>query len=297
MSTASTAGGRRPAAAGHSKKLQAEAYRYVFVERFAALKAQTLAKSDVDGVVLVSVRHFLHDRQRQHDRLGARLFEVLSLAVRRAVECGDLTVSRAPTRSSDSTVLAVGERASSADLARPEMLAPIVRRWNDELLPDLVTASRADKRRLVEGLAVRCGELDLTGIRHGLRFGMLAPLRGDVRRAMGDAARARRRGACRRRERARLPPPALQLRADLRSPDDRGGPLRQAHRLCRRPSRGVGTPSGPRVIAPGLLLFLRAFATEGGETLEEETAAVRIAYPRFVVWPITLRSHGSDSVG
>jgi hypothetical protein len=166
---------------GPFEDLLAEAYRYVFVERFAALKAQTLAKANIEGVVLASIRHFLHDRHRLHDRLGARLFEVLSLAVRRAIGGGDLTVVAGSPKIGSSTVLAVGERASSADLAAPETLAPIVKRWNDELLPELVTASRADKRRLVEDLARRLAELRPAAVA-AFRFGdLIAPLKADVR--------------------------------------------------------------------------------------------------------------------
>jgi len=166
---------------GPFEDLLAEAYRYVFVERFAALKAQTLAKANIEGVVVASVRHFLHDRQRLHDRLGARLFEVLSLAVRRAVARGDLAVVAGPAKIGSSTALAVGERAWSADLAGPQALSAIVRRWNDELLPDLVTASRADKRRLIEELASRLASLELAGVAT-FRFGdLITPLKADVR--------------------------------------------------------------------------------------------------------------------
>ncbi len=127
------------------------------------------------------MRNFLHDRQKLHDRLGARLFEVLSLAVRRAVEQGDLTVLTGSARIGSSTILAVGERVASASPAEPERLVPIVRRWNDELLPDLVTASRADKRRLIEELARRLAELELVGVA-AFRFrDLIAPLAADVR--------------------------------------------------------------------------------------------------------------------
>lgn len=166
---------------GPFEELLAEAYRYVFIDRFTALKAQAETKANIEGLVLASVRNFLHDRQKLHDRLGARLFEVLSLAVRRAVAQGDLTVMNGSARIGSSTVLGVGERVASASPAEPERLVPIVRRWNDELLPDLVTASRADKRRLIEELARRLAELELVGV-VAFRFrDLIAPLIADVR--------------------------------------------------------------------------------------------------------------------
>lgn len=166
---------------GPFEDLLGEAYRFVFVERFAPLKAQASAEANIERVVHASVRNFLHDRQRLHDRLGARLFEVLSLAVRRAVARGDLTVASGSEKIGNSTVLAVGEHGSSAAPALPEILASLTRRWNDELLPELVTASRADKRRLVEELAGRLAELELAGV-GTFRFGdLLTPLKADVR--------------------------------------------------------------------------------------------------------------------
>ncbi len=166
---------------GPFDELLAEAYRYVFAERFPALKAQTEGKADIDGVVRASIRHFLHDRQRQNDRLGTRLFEVMSLAVRRAVARGDLTHVAGAEKVGSSSVFTVGERVAPADPAPRETLAPIVQRWSDDLLPGLVTASRADKRRLVEELARRLAELELAGVAV-FRFGdLIAPLRADVR--------------------------------------------------------------------------------------------------------------------
>lgn len=255
---------------GPFEELLADAYRYVFIERFAALKALTIAKSNIEGVVVASVRHFLHDRQRLHDRLGARLFEVLSLAVRRAVARGDLIVVAGSAKVGSSTVLAAGERASSAGLARAEMLAPIVRRWNDDLLPDLVTASRADKRRLIEELASRLVELELAGIA-AFRFGdLITPLKADVRQRWA----------------------ALLAPAEEESPDDEDGRglsrLRRSFepaiedqviaadrfaKLIDCADRAIeANPASERTrgYLRRVLLFLRAFATEEGEPLAEE---------------------------
>jgi hypothetical protein len=255
---------------GPFEELLAEAYRYVFVERFAALKAQTLAKANIEGVVLASVRNFLHDRQRLHDRLGARLFEVLSLAVRRAVARGDLTVMAGSVKIGSSTVLAIGEGAPSAGPSEPETLASIVRRWNDDLLPDLVTASRADKRRLVEELARRLAELELVGVT-AFRFGdLITPLKTDVRQRWA----------------------ALLAPAEEEPPDDEDA--RGFRRLRRsfeptfedqviaadrfaklidcadRAIEDSPEPERTRGYLRRILLFLRAFATEERATLAEE---------------------------
>lgn len=256
---------------GPLEDLLAEAYRYVFVERFAALKAQTLAKTNIEGVVLASIRHFLHDRQRLHDRLGTRLFEVLSLAARRAVARGELTVLAGSAKLGSSTILAVGERTSSSDLAQPETLAAIVRQWNDELLPELVTASRAGKRRIVEELASRLAGLELAGVA-AFRFGdLMTPLKADVRRRWAallapaeeeeppDDEDAR---SFRRLRRSFEPTFEAQVIAA-----DRFAKLIDCADSAIEASR---ESEGTRGYLRRLLLFLRAFATEEGVDLTDE---------------------------
>lgn len=176
---------------GPLEELAAECYRFVFVERFASLKAQAHAthpgaKPSIDGVVVASVRNFFHSQGRRHDRLGARLFEVLCQAARRAVARGELVVLSGPKEIRSATVLATPRPASggppaAAGLASRELLAELARRWNDRLLPELITATRAEKGHLVDELARLLGELDLSGVA-AFRFGdLLAPLKADVR--------------------------------------------------------------------------------------------------------------------
>jgi hypothetical protein len=260
-------------AAGQSGPLAdllAECYRFVFVERLAALKAQALAKANIEGVVLASVRHFLHDRHRLHDRLGARLFEVLCLAVRRAVARGDLKVLAGSAKIRNATVLGVEEGASAAELATPEILLGVVRRWNDALLPELVTATRADKRRLIEELARRLAELEVAGVA-AFRFGdLIGPLKADVRARWAallepveeEPAGDEDAGGLRRLRRSLAPSFEDQVIAA-----DRFGKLIdcadsaiEAHRASERTKGHLRR----------MLLFLRAFATDQGEAVEAE---------------------------
>ncbi|HKI02499.1 MAG TPA: hypothetical protein VKK31_10995 [Thermoanaerobaculia bacterium] len=272
---------------GPFEELLAEAYRYVFVDRFAALKAQTRAKAGIEGLVLASVRNFLHDRQRQHDRLGARLFEVLSLAVRRAVARGELTVVAGSARIGNSTVLAAGEgmpppNMAVPNVASPETLVPIVRRWNDELLPDLVTASRADKRRLVEELAVRLAGLELAGIA-AFRFGdLIAPLKTDVRQRWAALLAPAEeqplddedaRGF--RRLRRSFEPAAVE---DQVIAADRFAKLIDC---ADRAIEASPASERTRGYLRQFLLFLRAFASEEGPDLEEDGGAGADRLPSF----------------
>src|SRR5436309_14649242 len=67
------------------EELLAECYAFVFVDRLRALQAQLRVKPNVDGLVFLNVRHFLHERQKEHDPVGSQVFEVLQSAVRCAV--------------------------------------------------------------------------------------------------------------------------------------------------------------------------------------------------------------------
>jgi hypothetical protein len=256
--------------------LLAEAYRYVFVERFAALKGHTLAGAHIEGAVVTSVRNFLHDRQRLHDRLGARLFTVLCLAVRRAVARGDLTVVAGSAKIGGTTVLAVGERAVAGDPAGPEALTSIVQRWNDELLPDLVTASRADKRRLVEALAVRLAELERAGVASFRFRDLITPLQADVRRrwaALLDAAEEETPDeedarSFRRLRRSFEPTSEAQVIAA-----DRFAKLIDCADRAIEESPATERTRG---YLRQFLLFLRAFATEDREAAVEEGSDDRL---------------------
>jgi hypothetical protein len=259
-----------PGRSGPLEELLADCYQFVFVERLAALKAQTLAKANIDGVVLASVRNFLHDRHRLHDRLGTRLFEVLSLATRRALDSKDLTVVGRPGKLTNATVLAIPDRASSAELASPEALAEVARRWSDQLFPDLLTAVREDKRRLIEDLARRLADLELAGIA-AFRFGdLIAPLRADARgrwAAMLEPAEEEppeeedARGYRRLRLSLRPTVEAQVVAAD-----------RFAKLMDCVDSKIEANPASERTrrYLRRLLLFLRAFATDGEAALEDD---------------------------
>ena len=64
---------------------------YIFnLARLRSLRAQLRLKANVDGFVLLNVRHFVFERQRAHDPLGYRLYEVLAGAAERLLQAGTL---------------------------------------------------------------------------------------------------------------------------------------------------------------------------------------------------------------
>ncbi|HET9209745.1 MAG TPA: hypothetical protein VFR03_05075 [Thermoanaerobaculia bacterium] len=166
---------------GALEELLFECYSYIFVSRLRGLEAQLKLKPNIDGLVFLNVRHFLHERQREHDPLGSQVFEVLRSAVRMAIGEGALHVLSGDEGVRNDTVLSFSPEAQSAAAPR-ERIAALVPSWNDDLLPDLVTLRGQRQEEVARRLRERLPDLRREGI--GLfRFkDLVDPLKADVRK-------------------------------------------------------------------------------------------------------------------
>lgn len=161
------------------EELVTDCWAYVFANRMRSLKLQLAEKENIDGLVLRNVKNFLHERQREHDPVGFRIFEQVKEALVSAVARRALYVLGGDPRIRNHTVLGF---APATELRLPEQsLAPLVARWNDELLPGLVTG----RGRQEAAALARLGELLLELPRHGIpcfRFrDLVDPLKIDAR--------------------------------------------------------------------------------------------------------------------
>lgn len=208
------AGGRKETAL---EDLLAECYSYIFVLRLRSLQAQLKLKSNIDGLVFLNIRHFLHERQKEHDPLGSQVFQVLQSAVRTAVAEGDLHVLQGDERIRNQTVLSVSPGGPAALEPVREGLAVLVTRWNDELLPDLVTLRGRRQEEVVRQLRERLLELEREGFATFRFKDLVDPLKADVRARWAAILRqsqgeiAPRTGEEPRGERVRLVPPDTQV--------------------------------------------------------------------------------------
>jgi len=126
-----------------------------------------------------NVRNFLTHRQKSADPLGHRLFGRLRDAVQRGIDGGRLSVLNDERRIGNNSVVAFEPLPVS--LTRRADLAEKVRRWNDDLLPDLVTAEGPAVPKVVESLAANVLALAGDGVA-AFRFGdLLGELKSDVR--------------------------------------------------------------------------------------------------------------------
>ena len=163
-------------------ELAVDCYSYIFLRRLRGLKAQLLRKANIDGYLFTNVDNFLYERQRAHDRLGYRVYEVVSNALEASAAAGDLYVLSGDTRIRNDSLLGFSEKAPENDRGLLlEELDGLVRRWNDDLLPGLVTAQGAERKEIEEELRRRLPELRSSGI-EAFRFRQLIdPLKQDVR--------------------------------------------------------------------------------------------------------------------
>ncbi len=166
------------------EELLCDCYAFIFLERLPRLRAHLELKDNIEGLVFLYLRNYLHDRQRSHDPLGSRIFEVLRAAVREAVAAEELWVVAGDSRVRGRTVLAATPEARGEDAAEDAVLDGVVRRWNDDLLPDLVTAVGVRRPPLVARLRRRL--LALEAVAEVFRLqAVLVPLRQDARRRWG----------------------------------------------------------------------------------------------------------------
>ncbi len=172
------------AEAGGLEELLVDCYSHVFVRRLGGLKAQLALKPSIDGLVLVAIRNFLHDLQKKHDPLGFRVFEVLRSAVRGALEDGEMVRISGDRRIRNDTVLGYTEWVDGGPpptLGDSEQLASVVETWNDVLLPDLITARGAARKRVIEVLRSLLVRLPAEGIEAVTFKQLIDPLKNDAR--------------------------------------------------------------------------------------------------------------------
>lgn len=143
--------------------LVADCYVYVFLTRSQSLCAQLERKPSIDGLVFTSIRHFLYERQKASDPIGFRVFEMVRLTVRQAVNDGWLFVLSGDPRVRNETILSFSPH-SEEDLAEARRVAEEVTGWLDELGLGLVTARRAEREAVLETLYRLLARLESLGL-------------------------------------------------------------------------------------------------------------------------------------
>lgn len=166
-------------AQGALGELVADCYAFIFVDRLQSLKRQLEDKPDIEGLVLLNIRHFLYERQRVHDPLGFRIFELLQAAIKEAISSGALHLLAGDRKIRNDTLL--GFQPAAERQSSPADLEQIVLRWNDELMPALITARTRQQIAVIRQLRERILELPRLGIEAFRLKDLLDPLKRDAR--------------------------------------------------------------------------------------------------------------------
>lgn len=248
------------------EELLAECYAYIFIDRLRSLQAQLKAKPNIDGLIFLNIRHFLHERQKAHDPIGSQVFEVLQSGIRRAIETRELQVIEGDERVRNDTVLAFRQGMEPSRSDR-EKLSSVVARWNDELLPDLITSRGRRQEEVVERLRERLRDLPEEGI-EAFRFkDLVDPLKSDVRARWAalleglEGRRVTRSPGDRWSEVDGLVPPDTRF--------EEGEVFRRLVDCVLTGVRRLDVPEKTRSYLTTLWQFLRVQASDGGEAAPE----------------------------
>ncbi len=162
------------------EELVAGCYSHIFIRRLGGLEAQLKVKPNIEGLIFLGVRNFLHDAQKRHDPLGFRIFDVLRRALNGALADGELVLLRGGRKLRNENVFGFDEGADPDGLAGEE-LGATVERWNDILLPDLVTARGKALERVVGILRNLVSRLAGRGFSAFTFKQLIDPLKNDAR--------------------------------------------------------------------------------------------------------------------
>lgn len=246
------------------EELVSECVRGLLLQRLRTFKAYLRQCSDLDGLVLSSLRNYLHNLHRDCDPLGSRVFELLQEAASSACQAGDL-----PSLSGAKRISASAFLTSDCGGIQPQegQLRELVGRWNEHLLPDLVTAPSAERGHLVAELARCLGELEAAELGR-VRLGELASLWiSDVRsrwQALWDRVEGetpgKDSGSTRRQGLGLLFVRPLEV-----TPEGEAVQRQRFHALIECVARAIDQQRDPprtRRYLHTLLRFLRAFALD-----------------------------------
>ncbi len=164
------------------EELLVDCYAFVFLDRLRSLRAQLAVKDNVDGLVFLNIRHFLHERQREHDPLGFRVFEVLRGAVQGALAAGELhLLAGDPRVRNDSRLGFAADAAPETAPAAVDRLHAAAAGWAGDLLPDLVTARGKEIDGVAGRLRALLPELRAGGVAAFSFKDLVDPFKAEVR--------------------------------------------------------------------------------------------------------------------
>lgn len=177
-------GDRRSRSVGTGSPLEEflhDCFTFVLVERIPQLLARLKLNEDIEGDVRLYVRNFVHGRQKDHDPLGFRLFELLRAAIMLAQDADELFILAGDPSVRNNTVLAFSPNASASPVKE---LGSLANGWSSGAIADLFSSGPGSRQKAVERLRGNLLQLESQGIEafnfkaaiDGLKFDVRAQL-------------------------------------------------------------------------------------------------------------------------
>lgn len=160
-------------------ELVKDCYLFIFDERLRNLKAHLRHKPNVDGMVFLNIRHFLHERQCRYDPVGYHVYKALHGALGRALARGELRLLTGDPRIRNDSLLG---------WAAPGPVRPAAfegHSWaaaaGEALLPAMVDAKGSAWEGVLERLCERVVALRARGVEAFFFRDLVDPLKAVVR--------------------------------------------------------------------------------------------------------------------
>lgn len=162
-------------------ELITDCYIYIFDRRMDRLRKQRSVEANIDDLVHRIIKLFLYGAQKDHDPLGYRIFESLRSAIESLLRRDAIYILEGGPKISNNTVLGFTADSDPQALSLDVDLVPQVEVWNDDLLPDLITAKLGPRAGVLSKLETCISQLPAAGV-EAFRFrDLLQPFKRDVR--------------------------------------------------------------------------------------------------------------------
>ena len=157
--------------AGVFEDIRSDCYLFAILLRLKGLRNQLLVRTNIEGLIVRNVDHFLLERQRKHDPIGYAVYGNVEGAVHNATEVGRLVVDgMTDGRLPSSSILRLDPLRPDAAVVDPERVREGLAQVLDwvEALPSLISVTEEgqewvtaflDRLKGMEISAVRCGDL------------------------------------------------------------------------------------------------------------------------------------------
>lgn len=163
-------------------EIEVDCYVAAVLDHLSSLKKLLEVASSVDGAVVTNIGYFVHDRQKRHDPVGYKAYDMTCCAIERLVSDRQMVVlDERSGKLRNETLLSFLSAVHPAE-SKEEAISEHVGHWPSELFKNIVVSIRNSRLKTVEGLASAVADLRRSAI-DGFRFkSLVGPIKERCRR-------------------------------------------------------------------------------------------------------------------